>query len=212
MGMMLIVADDHDPYGAQLPGAHAQRLDPSKQAAWDQATAAARELSAALREGRRDDADKALGELQVDRGLEWPEVRDALHVPADAGALGGELEAVLRRIPDGWGRWIGVGRGWYRLVTELNQALSRLDPGYVVNQVKEKFGGLRYYYEPSGGLSERTAAAMQSLVMATEAKASQTCEQCGAPAVLQQSAAGLYQTRCPACAGGDPERAWRPVS
>jgi hypothetical protein len=37
---------------------------------------------------------------------------DALHIPADAGQHAAALEKILRRIPDGWGRWISHDSGW----------------------------------------------------------------------------------------------------
>jgi hypothetical protein len=73
---------------------------------------------------------------------------NAIRVPSDAGEDAGALGAILRRIPDGWGRWIGVGCGWYPIVTALDRKLADLDRGYRVLQVKEKFGTLRYYWDP----------------------------------------------------------------
>ncbi|MGI8557872.1 MAG: hypothetical protein ACR2ND_06135 [Solirubrobacteraceae bacterium] len=50
------------------------------------------------------------------------------------------------RIPDGWGRWISCGRGWYPLLVELDAELDTLLPAYRLYQVKEKFAGLRFYW------------------------------------------------------------------
>ena len=72
---------------------------------------------------------------------------NALHVPNDAGEHADALRGMLVRIPDGWGRWISCDRGWYPLLVELDEQLRTLLPDYVVHQVKEKFGGLRYYWE-----------------------------------------------------------------
>ncbi len=54
---------------------------------------------------------------------------------------------MLLRIPDGWGRWISCSRGWYPLLVELDEQLQALLPVYVIHQIKEKFGGLRYYWK-----------------------------------------------------------------
>jgi hypothetical protein len=72
-----------------------------------------------------------------------------VHVPDDAGRWADGLERILRRIPPRWGRWMSVGPGWYPIIVALDAHLATIDPDYVVHQVKEKFGGLRYYYEPS---------------------------------------------------------------
>lgn len=74
------------------------------------------------------------------------EVLNALHVPDDAGEYAAGLNRLLQRIPDGWGRWISCSRGWYPIIIELDEQLSALFPGYALHQVKEKFGGLRFYW------------------------------------------------------------------
>lgn len=75
--------------------------------------------------------------------------RNALHIPADAGSHAPALEIILRRIPDGWGRWISVAAGWYPLVVATDHQLAAIDADYVVHQIKEKFGTLRYCCAPS---------------------------------------------------------------
>jgi hypothetical protein len=42
---------------------------------------------------------------------------------------------------------IGIGENdpWMPAILELNDKLSMLDPDYKISQVKEKFGGLRFY-------------------------------------------------------------------
>lgn len=57
----------------------------------------------------------------------------------------------------------------------------------VVHQIKEKFGGLRFYYE--GGDAE-----IRGMVRMAEAWAAATCEQCGKPALLRVG--GWQQTLC----------------
>lgn len=73
---------------------------------------------------------------------------NAVHMPDDAGQYYQSLLRMLARIPENWGRWIGVSKGWYPLVTEVDQRLAQIMPDYEINQVKEKFGSLRYYWEP----------------------------------------------------------------
>jgi hypothetical protein len=35
--------------------------------------------------------------------------------------------------------------GWYQLILDLDGKIGSIEPGYKVDQVKEKFGGLRFY-------------------------------------------------------------------
>ena len=148
---------------------------------------------------------------------------NALHVPEDAGEHADALRGILARIPDGWGRWISCSRGWYPLLVELDEQVRALLPNYVIHQVKEKFGGLRYYWEPGeevrdpggeaavGGEAivgreavvaerERRIELVQQLVASAERRAGVTCELCGAAGRLHRTPAGRYKTLCPDCA------------
>ncbi|HWJ49863.1 MAG TPA: hypothetical protein VNR42_02520 [Solirubrobacteraceae bacterium] len=84
---------------------------------------------------------------QVRHGLDLKQILNAMHVPKDAGEHTDALRAMLVRIPDGWGRWISCSCGWYPLLVELDEQVRALLPNYVIHQVKEKYGGLRYYWE-----------------------------------------------------------------
>jgi len=143
-------AADGPEASAGLPGADATSLDAVEAARWDAARRSIAGLADAVQEGRVSPDDVAataaqLGAIDVDLGR----VLDAIHVPDDAGEWASGLERILRRIPDGWGRWVSVGPGWYGLVCELDADLAAIDPGYIVHQVKEKFGTLRYYFASS---------------------------------------------------------------
>lgn len=66
-------------------------------------------------------------------------------LPPDAGKHAEGLKRILARIPEGWGRWISCGPGWYGLLVELDQKLAAIAPDYEIHQVKEKFGTLCFY-------------------------------------------------------------------
>lgn len=38
---------------------------------------------------------------------------------------------------------------WYLAIAQCHEEMREVDPGYRIVQIKEKFGGLRYYYDPS---------------------------------------------------------------
>lgn len=94
-----------------------------------------------------DDAmGAALAQLsQVSGNLDIQAMLNAVHVPEDAGKHADMLRRLLLRIPDGWGRWIGCGPGWYDLLAEAERELTVLCPTFTVEQIKEKFGTLRLY-------------------------------------------------------------------
>ena len=172
-------------------------------------TTAGRELSAAVAEGRSDDAAAALGELVAERGLDPETVLNALHVPDDAGEWAAALEAILHRIPDRWGRWISCRRGWYPIIVRLDRAMAGVDPLYEIHQVKQKFGGLRYYYQPSASSPEERRVELAVLVRAAEAEAARTCERCGGRGVLRRSSTGWIETLCTHCALTESRGGWR---
>lgn len=91
--------------------------------------------------------------------------------------------------------WKGnVSDGWWPVVEEIGKALLRLDPDFEIHQIKEKFGGLRFYY----GLSQYdTEAALiaQNLVRFGENLCARTCETCGLPGSLR-SDLGWVLTLC----------------
>lgn len=82
---------------------------------------------------------------------------------------------IQKRIEAGKGCGSWIQPGWFNLVVELDKQLAQLHPDYVIDQVKEKFGGLRYYV--SGVDSELG----NQLITDAESKSYQICDQCGAP-------------------------------
>ena len=123
-------------------------LTEAEQARWDIARSSVRALSgeaswSPVSEESIEGTFNQLGQLKLD----IPKILNVLHVPKNAGEYEDALTAILRRIPDGWGRWIECGPGWYPIIVETDAALAAIDPGYEVHQVKEKWGTLCYYAE-----------------------------------------------------------------
>lgn len=162
----------------------------------DALEAAVRDLAVAASAEDLTAALEAVRQIPIDRDR----MLNALRVPEDAGDSQPALRALLERIPDGWGRWIGCGPGWYPILTRIEQRLNELDPDYEVHQIKEKFGTLCFYWEgdiPNG----------DAIVDEAETESRRTCELCGSPGHLR-SKAGWLKTLCNACAVahgyGDP--------
>lgn len=90
-----------------------------------------------------------------------------------------------------------TGPGWWPIIESLCGSISHylkwrnrdeqlVEPVRVV-QIKEKFGGLRFYYE---GGDER----IRGMVEMAEVWAGYTCEECGAPGQLRHG--GWIRTLC----------------
>ena len=94
-------------------------------------------------------------------------------------------------------KYIGVGAGWYHIIDSLcaniqQRINSRLTTEYpvpqvVVLQIKEKFGGLRFYYNGGDNV-------VDGMVQMAESWASHTCEVCGASGKARND--GWIKTLC----------------
>jgi hypothetical protein len=98
-----------------------------------------------------------------------------------------------------WADPEAVGKGWWPIIAKLEEQLLELDTDYEVLQIKEKFGGLRYYFASSGGLPDEKFAAMTALVQQAENESYRTCEECGQPG--EAKGPGWIRTLCDQCRG-----------
>jgi hypothetical protein len=94
-------------------------------------------------------------------------------------------------------RWIEhVGEGWRPLVRELDANLRDIAPDYVIGQVKEKFGGLRFYLD---AFPEQDYDRARKLIEAAEELSFKTCENCGMAGEPCKANAFWIRTLCPLC-------------
>lgn len=159
-------------------------------------------MSEALNNGTAtpEDVDGAFARL-MELDIDHHKHRNALHIPSDAGDHAAAIEAILRRIPDGWGRWLSVDAGWYPLVIATDKQLALLDPHYRVQQIKEKFGTLCYYCWLSiEDADSELFDAMYAITDDAERASAITCERCGAPGILHQNRRVRVKTLCASCA------------
>ena len=84
--------------------------------------------------------------------------------------------------------FFGVNRGWYPIVRSLIEDLISLGWDKQTTQVKEKFGGLRFYINTgSDGIHQR--------ILQAEKESYETCEVCGKHGELRKDI-GWYSTLC----------------
>lgn len=81
----------------------------------------------------------------------------------------------------------GVGDGWLPLVERLIVNLIALGWDRDCHQIKEKFGGLRFYIGAG-------SAAVHDAIQAAEDESFRTCEECGAPG--KRRGGGWVKTLC----------------
>lgn len=88
--------------------------------------------------------------------------------------------------------WLECGPGWDALLLDLACKLEALPAPPAAAQIKEKFGGLRFYldgYTPEA----------EALVAAAEELSLRTCETCGEPG--ERAGTSWLRTRCGECRG-----------
>jgi hypothetical protein len=73
-----------------------------------------------------------------------------------------------------------VGPGWKSLVTKVHYDLTELLGDYELVQIKEKFGGLRYYFDTYSASTEVHNEAHR-IVDEAERVSFTMCEECGDP-------------------------------
>jgi len=89
--------------------------------------------------------------------------------------------------------WFGIecGDGWFDILWKLCEAIEPLvREGFTIDQIKEKFGGLRFYVD--GATDE-----VYELISKTEELSYKTCEGCGKPG--KPNAGGWIITLCDEC-------------
>lgn len=96
------------------------------------------------------------------------------------------------------GGWYGciAPDGWKDIVLQADAMMAFIDPDYKIQQVKEKFGTLRFYYESSKQGVELSI--LEAIATAAENDSATTCEACGKYGMLRDKRYYI-QTLCDGC-------------
>jgi hypothetical protein len=99
----------------------------------------------------------------------------------------------------------GCGEGWRDLLeracARIEAALAEGGGAFTAWQIKEKFGGLRFYWY--GDVPPETKCRIDEAIALAEGRSACTCETCGEPGRLYQIS-GWYKTACSAHADVEP--------
>jgi len=109
------------------------------------------------------------------------------------------LADIAAHTGEGW-YGLSTGPGWHDLVKDAHHQIVARHPDYVIHQIKEKYGELRYYcsvvHDPQ----------VQAVIAEAELQAQHTCEACGSHTGVTRGpapASRSIKTRCSACATTD---------
>ena len=108
--------------------------------------------------------------------------------------LSAAIQQLAKKIKPPYYSTIEVDEGWYQLVLDCDKEMSEIDPKYDLQQIKEKFGGLRYYFQPSDPTLRNK---MDAVIAKYEELASRTCEVTGGHGVLMKSVGNWFKTLSP---------------
>lgn len=73
---------------------------------------------------------------------------------------------------------VGFPASWTPIIEEIHNKLLKLDPDYSTVQIKEKFGGLRFYFHTE---NYDKAEEMHDFVNQKETESYKICIHCGDP-------------------------------
>lgn len=94
-----------------------------------------------------------------------------------------DVEALAKEYDPEFAKWEAgrqpVGDGWMPIVMETHRRIKEVCPDYKIQQIKEKYGGLRYY------CTHDMDDDVEKIIQEAEDKCAETCERCGKPGELR---------------------------
>lgn len=108
------------------------------------------------------------------------------------------IAPLLARMHQAYGLYVDVDDGWLPIIVTLDKRIAKIDPHYRILQIKEKFGGLRFYYELSDNVIGQGDIIVDELVEFAEYVCWSICEKCGAYGTLRTERSWV-KTLCDSC-------------
>ena len=108
-----------------------------------------------------------------------------------------ELDKILEPYwEEGWDGYCRFDDGWANLVFECHLNILKIDPNYRIHQIKEKFGGFRFYYQSDLGI---WVEQIDTIIVKYVEILRNVCENCGRDGELCEQKYWL-KTLCSDCA------------
>lgn len=104
-------------------------------------------------------------------------------------------------------QYVACGEGWFDIIGDLSKQINDYveklpmrteDPYVTVVQIKEKFGGLRYYVHYNN-LSDDQVQQIEDMIRVAETKTTTTCEDCGGDGTMVSPRRYWMRTLCKKC-------------
>lgn len=106
--------------------------------------------------------------------------------------------SIFRELP-----YIECGDGWFKIIYDTCQRIAEIDPTGAIkaDQIKEKFGGGRFYFSMDKSGTKETFEQVSKLVAEFEDLSYKTCESCGTTENVSATTGGWILTLCESCKG-----------
>lgn len=90
------------------------------------------------------------------------------------------------------------GEGWENIIDKCCNIISNVDPDTKAEQIKEKFGTLRFYVHVGESATDAAEQAVYNAVDYAEKESATTCQDCGN--LGEERGGGWIKTLCSPCA------------
>lgn len=125
------------------------------------------------------------------------------------------VEELMAKYPKQLAHGVSVDKGWVPLIDDLCKELIAAGVEFEAVQIKEKFGGLRFYTDWAEHMSDELAGKAYDIIGKYEDKSYCVCEVCGLPGSLRSG--GWVRTLCnlhaedrkPSCPGDSVDHVCR---
>jgi hypothetical protein len=94
--------------------------------------------------------------------------------------------------------WFECDDGWFDIIDTAALLIGKQPGKFVAAQIKEKFGGLRFYI--SSDADETAVSTVYAIIDMAEHLSFRVCEVCGRPGTLRRG--GWVRTLCDTCHEG----------
>ena len=110
-------------------------------------------------------------------------------------------ELMKQHEPEDYECEMSIAKVWEVIVHRLTEQIESINSEFIIVQVKEKFGGLRYYMQFGEDATRPEKECVYLLIEKAEHEASVTCECCGTQRQVERKSLswGWVVTLCSEC-------------
>ena len=117
---------------------------------------------------------------------------DKEFVPDDAGEYTEPLLDIIQRMSTGYWPTIGVGKGWYPLIIDVNKQLTFLCSGYRIIHIGKDNGALQFHFRLPKYDDDTLLEKCIAVVAKAQTLSRKMCQVCGEQGTADPSSSGRF--------------------